>query len=377
MPGTIALVRSYLPASIALVVVGLIAGTLAPAARTLATAEVVLYALIPGLVFDAAFDLEWRVLRSVLPAVIALAIPGVIASAIVVAVALLIAGVPWTLAFVVGSVTAATDPVAVVSTLSKLRMPRRLRTLIEAESLLNDGTGLVLFAIALAAATSGITVATGAVLFVIAIAVSVAGGAIVGFAAAMLIRALPYPPLVFIGSMAVAYGTYIVAALADVSGVLATVVAAIVLGNLLRATSRDTRIALRLDRAWSIVALVLSACSFFCIGLAADVAALQRELPAIAAGIGGVTLARAAIVYVPFLVMARRKLLGWAHVVFWSGLRGAVALAAALSLPASLPGADALRTICFGIVLFTLIAQGAVTPLVVRAADPAPLDDQD
>lgn len=376
MPRTIALVRSYLPASIALVLAGLLVGALVPAARTIVSADVVLYVLIPGLVFAAAFDLEWRVLRRVLPAVIALAVPGVVASAVVVAVALVLAGVPWSLAFIVGAITAATDPVAVVSTLSKLRMPTRLRTLVEAESLLNDGTGLVLYAIAIAAA-AGLGLADSAVMFAITIGASVAAGAIIGFGAALLVRTSREPALAFVVSTVVAYGTFAAAAISGVSGLLATVVAAIVLGNALRVSSRDVRAARAISRAWSYVALALSASVFLAIGVAVDVAALPRELPAIAAGVAGITLARAVMVYVPFLLAAPRELLGWAHVVFWSGLRGAVALAAALSLPPSLPAAETLRSISFGIVIVTLVAQGSLTPLVVRAADPLPFGDQD
>src|SRR5947208_15324402 len=114
--------------------------------RFAVTPTLVLSVFIPGLVFAAAYAIEWNDLRAVLGPVLGLAGPGVVASAAVVAVALSVIGLPIALAFVIGSITAATDPVAVVATMSRLHVPAGLRTLVEAESLLNGGTGLVLFA---------------------------------------------------------------------------------------------------------------------------------------------------------------------------------------------------------------------------------------
>src|SRR5216117_132077 len=121
---------------------------------------------VPGLVFAAAYSIDWAELRPVLAPIVALAIPGVLASAVVVAFALhLGVGVPLELAFVVGAITAATDPVAVVATMRRLDVPRGLRTLVEGESLLNDGTGLVLFALAVRAVQAGVSAEEGVALF--------------------------------------------------------------------------------------------------------------------------------------------------------------------------------------------------------------------
>ena len=357
----------YLPESVALVVAGLVIGQLVPSARQLISADLVLFVFVPGLIFDAAFDLEWRVVRTLLPALVGLAGPGVLVSAAVVAAALsAVAGLPIALAALVGAITAATDPVAVVATLARLRMPDRLRTLIAGESLLNDGTGLVLVALVIAATLRGLDLAGGVVLFIVTVALSLLVGLGAGALAAVVLRASRHPLLAFVVSLAVAYATFAACAVAGLSGVLATVVAGAVLGNGLRRTWSDAHLAERLDRIWAIASYGLSALTFLSIGMAVDLAGLADDIVPIAVGVVALTAARALFVYVPSAFMRMPD--GWSHVLFWSGLRGAIAFAAVLSLPAALPGRLTVQEVSFGIVIVTLIGQGLTAPLVVRVA---------
>jgi len=227
--------RRYVPESVALVLLGIAAGELFPSVRPLISADLVLLVLVPGLIFDAAFDLEWHEVRGLVPALVGLAIPGVVISALVVAVTLNVgAGLPLGIAFVIGAITSATDPVAVVATLTRLRMPQQLRTLIEGESLLNDGTGLALVAIAVRAITSDLSTVDAIGLFVLGIAASVAIGIPVGIAGAWLIRLSRRAGVAFILSVMYVYGTYAIATVLSLSGVLLTVVAAITMGHVLR-----------------------------------------------------------------------------------------------------------------------------------------------
>ena len=182
--------RGFLPRSVALVLIGTVIGQLWPGIRAFVSSDIVLLLFVPGLVFDAAFELEWPIVRSLLAPLLALAVPGVVMSAAVVAIALAaFAGLPLGLAFVIGAITSATDPVAVVATLARSGMPRRLRTLVEGESLLNDGTGLVLVAIAIDAVTRGLGASGALVLFAITVVVSVAAGLAAGLVGAVLVRA--------------------------------------------------------------------------------------------------------------------------------------------------------------------------------------------
>lgn len=363
--------RAFLPESVALVAIGLVVGLLIPSVRPLISADLVLLVLVPGLVFDAAFDLDWPTVRRLLPALVGLAVPGVLITALVVALLLSAAvGIPLALAFVVGAIASATDPIAVVATLERLRMPHALRTLIEGESLLNDGTGLALVAIAVSAATTSLGAGDAAMIFAISISASAVAGFAVGRLGASLLTSARRGTVAAIVSVMYVYGCYAAAAALGLSGVLVTVVAAITMGNVLRARSPDRGTTARLDRIWGGLALLLSALAFLAIGAAIDVGSLSSELRAIGVSVFAVLLARALFVYVPYVFIRSRAPIGWAHVVFWSGLRGAIAFAATLALPADLPQRQLLQNISFGIVLVTLIVQGVTAPLVVRIALP-------
>jgi len=366
--GHTAFVRgAYVPESVALVIVGAAVGAFAPTARSLISADLVLLVFVPGLVFDAAFDLDWRVARALLPALIGLAVPGVLISAAAVAIGLnALAGIPFGLAFVIGAITSATDPVAVVSILTRLRIPATLRTLIEGESLLNDGTGLVLVALAVTAVSRGLDVSTSTGVFVVTILGSIALGVLAGISGTIAVRVARHPMIAFGISVPLAYGTYALAAGIGLSGVLATVTTAAVLGNLLRRSWADAVLARQLDRGWAVIALVLSALTFLSIGVSVDVASLSASAGAIAVGVLAVVAARAIFIYLPAAIIGAPD--GWALVTFWSGLRGAIAFAAALALPASLAQRSELQTVAFGIVLVTLVFFGTTAPLVIRRA---------
>lgn len=366
--------RASLPDSVVLVLAGLLGANLFPEIALAVTPGLVLGVFVPGLIFAAAYSIDWTDLRPVLGPILALAIPGVLASAVVVAFALhLGVGIPLELAFVVGAITAATDPVAVVATMHRLDVPRGLRTLVEGESLLNDGTGLVLFALAVRAVDAGVATSEAAVLFVGTIAVSGIVGVGGGLAAARLIRATNERTIQLGISLVAAYGTYQLADLVGLSGILATVIAGIALGSRMRRTSGAELLVREIEDLWDVVAFVLTSLVFLLIGFAIRLPSLLSAGTTAVVGTGAVVAARALIVYVPAAAVrlwnpARAVPRGWAHVIFWSGLRGAVALAAALSLPGDFPQRELLQQASFGIVLMTLLVQGAGAALVVRLA---------
>jgi CPA1 family monovalent cation:H+ antiporter len=178
-----------LPYTVALVLVGLIAGVggtvVLPGDQPRVAPEVVLVVLLPGLVFEAGYRLELARLRRTLAVLVFLAMPGVLISASVVAVLLHLAtGLRFDLAFIVGAMVSATDPAAVVATFRRLPVPASLATVVEGESLLNDGTGLVVFGLAVGALAAPLSISDALVQFVVIVAVSGAMGIIAGFAAA-------------------------------------------------------------------------------------------------------------------------------------------------------------------------------------------------
>ena len=387
--------RINLPYTVALVAFGIVAGAVFSPLRVEITPQLVLVVLLPALIFEASYQIDFGKLRPSLLGVSLLAGPGVLASAGLVALFLhLGAGLPPDEAFVVGAMLAATDPAAVIATFKRLASPRRLSTLVEAESLFNDGTGIVAFTIAVSFVTSSTSptpLDTG-LTFVSVVAVSAAIGAVTGWAASRVLPNVGDHLIEISLSVVLAYGTYLAADAVHQSGVIATSVAGIV-GQLrpapraLRENGRGARHRLGVRR------LPGHGVRF--------PGGRVRDLAAVAGGRGGPDRlgrrgdlrgprdhrlrfpgsapADAAAVHEPASdgpsarVRGRRGRdegdlpVGWLHVIYWSGLRGAVSTALALSLPADLPNRSMLQGITFGVVLFTLLTQ-ATTPKVMPGA---------
>ena len=371
-----------LPYTVALVIAGLVVGAGATALGLAAievTPELVLIVLLPGLVFEAAYRLRLDELRRWLGGLVLLAVPGVLISAAVVAIVLhVMTGLRLDLAFLVGAMVSATDPAAVVATFKPLRVPPALATMVDGESLLNDGTGLVLFAIAVQAVVLPPGPLEATIGFVGTVGVSVAIGLITGWLATRLISLIDDHLLELTISVVLAYGSYLLADRFGLSGVISTVVAAIILGNFGPGRSMTETGADAIDTVWEFLAFLLTAVVFLLIGLAIPLAGLVASLGHIAWAIVGILIGRAVVVYLllggvsrlaPLPGLAARVPAAWLHVLFWGGLRGAVAVAMALALPADMPQRSLLQEITFGVVLFTLLVQGTtVGQIVARSA---------
>ncbi len=290
--------RAAVPYSVALVLAGLGIAILFPTVQVGVTPELLLAVLLPGLVFEAAYKIDLRELRRTFGAVAILAAPGVLITAGL--VALIVSawtGLPLPEAFLLGAIVSATDPVAVVSLFKRLRAPARLATAVEAESLLNDGTGVVLFAIALRAISEPVTLAEGAVAFVVTIVVSAVIGAVAGWVAERLMRLADDHLIEIAISVIAAYGTYLVADRLHESGIIATVVVGLALGNAGGEHRLSERTREALDITWEFVAFLLTALTFLLMGLAISPDLLVTAAPVIVAGFVAITIARAFVVY--------------------------------------------------------------------------------
>jgi len=365
--------RVALPYTVALVLAGLLIAVLVPRERLEVTPELILAVLIPGLVFEAAYKLDLDELRRSFGVVAVLVAPGVLITAVVVAVVVpMFTDLDAAQAFVLGAIVSATDPAAVVSLFRKVGAPKRLSTLVDAESLLNDGTGVVLFSIAIAALGAPVSLADGAILFAVTVTASAILGLIVGVLAHRLMQAANDTQLEVVISVVAAYGTYLLADAFHQSGIISTVVVGLVLGNPLRARDLSERTREALDTVWEFLAFLLTALVFLLVGFAISPELLVLALPVIVVGFIAITAARALVVYgvvgggSRLLAGPRRLPASYLHVMFWSGLRGAIAVALALALPSTIENRDLMTGAVYGIVLVTLIVQGTTAGLVVR-----------
>ena len=381
--------RLKIPYSLTLVVLGLIAASVLPRGAVTVTPELVLLVLVPGLVFEAAIRIELEELRRTFGGIALLAAPGVIITAGIVALILNVTtGLPPSLGFVVGAMVAATDPVAVLAEFRHLGTPRRLATLVEGESLFNDGTALAVFAVALQAVQTEVTWPEAVISLVGTVVASLVLGLVTGWLASRVIASVDDHLIELTVSLAAAYGTYLLADAVHASGIIATVVAGMVIGSYGRRLGMSRRTEDALDLVWEFIAYLLTAFAFLLVGASITVGELAAALPWVAWGVVAILVGRAIVIYgllggvsrlASFGGAGRAVSIGWLHVLFWAGLRGAVAVAMALSLPIDFPQRALLQQITFGIVLFTLFVQGTTAQRVVVAAGaverPEPLVD--
>lgn len=362
--------RLQVPYTVALVVVGLFLTLQSPLQFEL-TPELILALLVPPLVFEAAFHLSLNDLRRDFGLILVLAIPGVLITMLLVGgIVAFGVGMSLPVALTFGALIAATDPVAVVSVFRALGVPKRLATLVEAESLFNDGTALVLFNLMLAIVVSGsFDLASSLVDFVRISAGGLAVGLGMGWAISRLIARIDDYLIETTLTTVLAFGSYLVAEQLHFSGVLAVVAAGLINGNLgPQGMSPTTRIVL--FNFWEYVAFLANSLVFLLIGLEINIPSLVANWQPIVFAVAGVVLARALVIYATGFLTSRLPeavSLRWQHIQAWGGLRGALSLALALSLPATF-GDDRtlLRTMAFGVVLFTLLVQATTMRPLIR-----------
>jgi monovalent cation:H+ antiporter, CPA1 family len=334
------------------------------------TKDLIFSVFLPPLVFEAAPCISWREFKRDLPVIALLASAGVLIAAAVTAGGMhYLLNWDWGSAVLFGVLIAATDPVSVIATFKEARLHGRLRLLIEAESLLNDGTAAVAFV-----AVLGILAGAPQDLLSIssALLLTIAGGALIGgiVAAGFMLLAGRTPDyLVEITfTTLAAYGSFFVAEHFHMSGVLAALTAGLVIGNFRSSALITDAGRHALEPFWEYAAFIANSLIFLLVG-AQEAQQHFKDLwfPVIVA-ILLVTLGRAAAIYPLCAVFSHSRLKVQArhqHVLVWGGLRGALALALALALPDDLPHHDAIITITFAVVAFSVFAQGlTITPML-------------
>ena len=334
--------------------------------------ELILSIFLPPLLFEAAWNLKWSELRRDLLPISLFAVLGVVISVVGIALGVnQLAGLPLTTALLVGAILSATDPVSVVALFRELGAPKRLTTLMEGESLFNDGVAVVAFSL-LVGIPLGIEefdIKISIIRFFAFVGIGFGTGALTGFGISYLTQRFDLPLVEQSLTFVSAYGIYILAEELGGSGVIGVVTSSLILGNFGSRIGMNPRTRVIVTEFWEFIAFFVNSIVFLLIGDQVQFASLVENKSLIAVTIAAVIITRAIVIYgLGFLSnWVANSLIGWREqtILWWGGLRGSVSVALALSLPTVLTERDEIIAGVFGVVLFTLLVQGlTIKPLL-------------
>ena len=354
--------------------------------------SIIFYVFIPVLVFESAYNIDKQQLKDNLLVVLFLAVIAMLLTCLIAAVLLFYGiahetGFPWLAALITGAILAATDPVAVVDKLREMKAPKRISVLLEGESLFNDASAIVLFGLFLSMATAADSVASiNTIHSLLDVAVSFLsvffGGALAGMFIGLLFgllqKRVKQPVLTGVMSLVVAYGSYILAEYFMVSGVMSTLLAALSFSMLSESEDKlpdgqktDTQMGITGNKyLWNMLSHVANVSVFLIMGAVITLEMFEQRWLAMLIAIVSLLIARAFSIYGVLLFFAFFKKLKVPFlsqtVMVWGGLRGAVTLALALSLPTSLDYWWTIQSIAFGVVMFSLFVQAPTMSLLAR-----------
>ncbi len=381
--------RLRLPYTLALVVVGLAIGFSPLLPNLSLSPDVVVFLFLPALLFEGAWNVEIERLTTDWLLVVLLAVPGLGLSLLIVAAFVHVGmGFSWLLALLLGAMISPTDPVAVLTLFRQLHMSDRLRTIVEGESLFNDGVGAAVFELVLGLllASLGHTSAlheTSGWLMVLRVLWVMIGGFALGIGIGIIVaRLLPLVDDHLIEmtiTVSVAYGVYVLGVALHTSGLLAVVGAGLVLGSYGRRTGSHWAHDAAHD-VWEFIGYVANSLLFLLLGVQIGESSLFQAALGIGWALAGVVIGRAGMIYTLAPLhdafarwlnykhpsSSQRHLIArpvpllthWRPILLLSGLRGALSIALVLSLPANFPQRGLLENIVYGIVLITLLGQG-------------------
>ena len=360
--------RLRMPYTVGLVIVGAALAILFEQFHVELNPDLILGIFVPPLIFEAAFHLPVEDLRRNIVPILVLAIVGVLLTTFLVGgIVAYGAGISISYAIIFGAIVAATDPVAVIALFKSLGVPKRLQVLLEGESLLNDGTAIVIFNIAVAAAVTGSFSVIGGVRdFIISAGVGLGIGFVLGILASLVISRIDDHLIETAITFVLAYGAFLLAESIHVSGVLAVVAAGLANGNIgPKGMSPTTRIVV--FNFWEFMSFISNSFVFLLIGLVTDLSLILANWAAILWGILAALVARLVVMY-GLLQPIKSITMRWKHIMYWGGLRGAISLALVFGLSTKLDSeiSEQLLAMVFGLVLFTLLVQGTSMGTVVR-----------
>jgi CPA1 family monovalent cation:H+ antiporter len=367
--------RLRVPYTVGLVLAGIALAFLPFAPNLQLTKQLVFSVFLPPLIFEAAFYIDWLKLRKDFPVVLTLATVGVLLSAGATAIGMhYLAHWEWIGAVVFGVLIAATDPVSVIATFKDAGVQGRIRLLVEAESLFNDGTAAVALGIVMVFISGTQLTAFALTKSLVATIVGgVLSGALVATAALALSGRTKDHLIEITLTTLAAYGSFLLAEHFHFSGVLATLTAGLIIGNLGQLSSISDKGREAVGAFWEYAAFVANSLIFLLIGLRVGQQSFRVVLGTAILAVALVMAARAIAVYPISAVFLRTRMrIGKRHqvILFWGGLRGALALALALGLPSQMPRREEIITVAFAVVAFSILVQGlTITPLLRRMGE--------
>jgi CPA1 family monovalent cation:H+ antiporter len=370
--------RVRVPYTIALVVVGLIVGAFRIVEAPHLTKELLFALFLPGLVFEAAYNIHADELKASWRTIAAMAGPGVVIT--IGLAALLIVGafqvmgmggiLSWQYVMVFAALVVATDPIAVVSMFRQMGVAPRLTAMVEAESLFNDGTAIVVLSLVLAYVT-GDSSGPGALSlkFLGVVGGGAAIGIALGYTLARISKHVDDAMVEITLTTIAAYGSFVAAEHLHLSGVIATVCAGLVLGTYGREIAMSEVTRKSVDVFWEYIAFAMNSVVFLLIGFEVQPLALVHSAGPIVIAFVAIVIARLLVVGGVRLMLLRTSeaiSLQWATILTWGGLRGALSMVLALALPLDFPNRALLIDMTFGVVLISLLLQGLTMPPLVR-----------
>lgn len=333
--------------------------------------SLVLNLFLPILIFEAAINTDISRLRSTFKPIALLASLGSILSAAIIAALVKFGlGIAWIPALLIGVILASTDTVSMIAVFKDIRVPSRLSTIVEGETLFNDAAALVSFNLILIVyATGSLTVAEGVKeLLTVALGGGLVG-AISGYLSLPIFIRLHDPLSSLLLTVALALGTFQVGQFLGVSGAVAVVIAGLIFGNLGLPRSSSASDHITLVSFWDYAGFGVNTFIFLLIGIEINPVMLWGSLPSILLVILACQLGRALSVYsllAGLQFFDRPVPLRWQHVLFLGNIKGSLSMALALSIPLALPGRNDIIELVFGTVLFSLVGQGLSLPWLIK-----------
>lgn len=363
--------RFQIPYVTGLVIAGLAISKLLPKQISL-DSSLIINLFLPILLFEASINTDLSRLQSTLKPILLLAGPGVAIASAATALGLRF-GLQWDWiqALLGGVILAVTDTVAVIAAFKEVSVPSRLITIVEGESLFNDGVALVLFSLILKVSKTGsLTFIDGFRELIVVVVGGLAVGFALGYIGVGLYKQSEEDPLgSILITFALALGTFQLGQFFGVSGVVAVVIAGLMVGNLERSQTISASSRITLLSFWEYAGFAVNTFIFLLIGLAIKLETLSTIIPAVILAVICYQMGRGFAVY-PLMAIAKHfdRVVPskWQHILFFGNIKGSLSMALALSLPTGTPGREQIIAVVFGVVLFSLIAQGLSLPWIVE-----------